>query len=531
MEPPLVAYAPPEGWPATADGLLVAVERLRGSLAGDPPKTRSQTITLRDTADRRLTRQGYHLTSVPGEEGRETWYLAGPDGAVAATEQVVALDRTFDSDLPKGALRSLLDRLGRGRALHPVAALHLTESAVALRDDEGKIRCRLLLTRVQDDAGNEAADVAVIALKGYDSDAGRVRERMETDLKWSRAPIRPHARLLADTVPVSDLAGTQRRPDDPAGAVMRELLSDQIDVLEDRLPGVLADRDPEYLHKFRVAVRRTRSALSQLSGAIALEGRAEAIEGFRWLGQVTSPARDFDVQLIDLAARRSHSPDADALGPLERHLKARKTASHHDLALQLSGARFQTLVARWRDSLSPSSANWTATEPMRAPFAEVVAARGQKILRKALREGHRIGPHSEAERLHDLRKGMKKLRYVTEFLAEVLPREKTKPAIKALKGLQEVLGRVQDREVQVQALHRYGRDLAGRKTVMPETLMAIGAWSEELDRDRRDARQEFAAAFGTFAAGETQALFRAIFGRHTARAIGGRSKRRGTKEE
>lgn len=531
MALPLHAYTPPEDWPVTADSLLAAADRLRGSLVADAPTTRSRSLTLRDSADRRLTRRGYRLTSVPDEDDRETWTLAGPDGAVEATAQVTAPDRRFDSDLPKGALRSRLEDLGRGRALHPVAELHLTETALALRDEEGKIRCRVLLTRAGDGAGGETTDVAVLALKGYEADAERVCARIQDDLGWPQAPVPALARLLAAAFPAPVRAGTELRPDDPAGPVMRELLSAQLDILEDRLPGVLADRHPDYLHQFRVAIRRTRSALSQLPQAIALEGRTEATEGFRWLGQVTSPQRDLDVQLMDLAARRTHSPDADALAPLERHLQAMKTASHRDLALQLSGTRFQTLVARWRDSLSPSSANWTATEPLRAPFAEIVAARGRKILRRALRDGRRIGPHSEAERLHDLRKRMKKLRYVTEFVAEVLPREKTKPAIKALKGLQEVLGRVQDREVQVAALHRYGRELAGRKGVSAETLMAIGAWSEELDRDRRDARAEFAAAFKTFAAGETQALFHAIFDRHTARADGGRSKRRGTKEE
>ena len=127
---------------------------------------------------------------------------------------------------------------------------------------------------------------------------------------------------------------------------------------------------------------------------------------------------------------------------------------------------------------------------------------------------------------------MKKLRYVAEFLAEVLPREKTKPAIKALKGLQEVLGRVQDREVQVEALHGYGRDLAGRKGVSAETLMAIGAWSEELDRDRREARAEFADAFRTFSAPDTQALFATLFGGHTGPDAfgGGKSHKRARKE-
>lgn len=512
MATALAAYVPPEDWPATDDSLRAAIELVRGPLTADTPKTQSRTVTLRDSVNRRLSRQGYRLTCTPAGEGEESWSLTGPDGGVLAEATVTPTASVFDSDLPKGALRGLLEDAGRGRSLQPIAELELSETLTALRDDQGKIRCRLLLTRVKDGAGCEATDLAVLPLKGYETDAERLRDRIRHDLEWPTANGSALDRLLADNMPLPGRVDVELRADDPAGPVMREILSAQLDVLEDRLPGVLADRHPDYLHQFRVAIRRTRSALSQLAPAIALEGRAEAVEGFRWLGQVTSPLRDLDVQLMDLAQRRADGADADVLAPLERHLLGLKTKAHRDLALQLSGARFLTLAARWRDSLSPSSANWTATEPLRAPFVEVVAARGRRILRKVLRDGRRIGPDSEAERLHDLRKRMKKLRYVAEFLAEVLPREKTKPAVKALKGLQEVLGRVQDREVQVAALHRYGRDLAGRKGVSAETLMAIGAWSEELDRDRRAARAEFAAAFEAFADKETQALFRAIFG-------------------
>lgn len=531
MAPKPVAYVPPEAWPATDESLHAAIELLRGPLTADALKTQCGTVILRDSVNRRLTRQGYRLTCAPAGEGAESWALTGPDGAVVTTARLSPAASLFDSDLPKGALRNLLEDLSRGRSLQPIAEIGMTETLIALRDHQGKIRCRLSLARAMGDDGRTAMDLTVLALKGYEGDADRVRERIERDLGWPGACVPALDRLLADALPLPGRIGTELRADDPAGPVMREILSAQLDVLEDRLPGVLADRHPDYLHQFRVAIRRTRSALSQLSAALALEGRAEAVDGFRWLGRVTGPVRDLDVQLMDLAARRAHSADAADLGALARHLLALKTAAHRDLVLELSGARFQTLAARWRDSLSPSSANWTATEPLRAPFADLVAARGATLLRKVLRDGRRIGPQSEADRLHDLRKRMKKLRYVTEFLAEVLPREKTKPAIKALKGLQEVLGRLQDREVQVAALHRYGRDLAGRKGTEAETLMAIGAWSEELDRDRRDARAEFAAAFETFADKETQALFHAIFGDRAAGRTGSSSHRRGQKDE
>ncbi|MEQ8394869.1 CHAD domain-containing protein [Thalassobaculum sp.] len=505
-------FVPQRGWSADHRALAAVVDAVKGSLNADPAQSQTVAVVLRDTPDRRLARQGYRLSCTPVDAGLETWSLFEPDGTLDA-EAVVALPApAFADEVQKGRLRSRLGDLAKGRTLLPVIEITVTETVVALRDGDGKIRCRLALTQVATAGAPAETDLTVHPLKGYGRDAGRVEARIADALGWSRSRAPALSRLETRAAGVSEAGGGALHADDPAGPAMREILSAQLDVMEDRLPGVLADRHPDYLHQFRVAIRRTRSALSQLPDAIALEGRPEAVEGFRWLGQITSPVRDLDVQLMDLAERRQRAgDDGPAMEALERHLRGLKTTAHRDLVLALSGSRFQRLAARWRDTLSPSSANWTATDTLRAPFAEIVSARAAKLLRKTLREGRRIGPDSPAETLHDLRKRMKKLRYVTEFLAEVLPPDRTKPAIKALKGLQDVLGRVQDREIQVEALHGYGRALAGRKGGSAETLMAIGAWSEELERDRRAARAEFAAAFDSFSAKETQALFHDIF--------------------
>ena len=62
--------------------------------------------------------------------------------------------------------------------------------------------------------------------------------------------------------------------------------------------------------------------------------------------------------------------------------------------------------------------------------------------------GTAIDDDSPAEDLHELRKVGKELRYLLEFFASLYPAEVVKPFVKTLKGLQDQLGRFQDREVQ-----------------------------------------------------------------------------------
>ena len=66
------------------------------------------------------------------------------------------------------------------------------------------------------------------------------------------------------------------------------------------LPGTIADVDSEFLHDFRVAVRRTRSLQRQLEPVFPPEPLAHFRSEFRWLQQATGPVRDLDVHQLDL---------------------------------------------------------------------------------------------------------------------------------------------------------------------------------------------------------------------------------------
>ena len=98
--------------------------------------------------------------------------------------------------------------------------------------------------------------------------------------------------------------------------------------------GVRAALDTEFLHDYRVAVRRTRSALSQLKGVFDPSRLAPFRKEFAWLGEVTGPLRDLDVYLLTLPDYRSELPVASRhdLDPLEQLLM--KTQPHRETLRQ-----------------------------------------------------------------------------------------------------------------------------------------------------------------------------------------------------
>ncbi len=82
--------------------------------------------------------------------------------------------------------------------------------------------------------------------------------------------------------------------------------------MNDNLPGLLADIDTEFLHDFRVAVRRTRATLKLGRPALPDEMRSRWEPEFKWLGDLTTPVRDLDVYELDLPTMGGWLVAADA---------------------------------------------------------------------------------------------------------------------------------------------------------------------------------------------------------------------------
>jgi CHAD domain-containing protein len=140
-----------------------------------------------------------------------------------------------------------------------------------------------------------------------------------------------------------------------------------------------------------------------------------------------------------------------------------------------------------------------------------VRERIARVHRRMLRDGRRIDDSTHAEALHELRKKGKELRYLLElFDASLFPMEIVKPMIKSLKALQDVLGRHQDRAVQIATL----RELSNEVSALPggsAALMAMGVLIERLDEDQRAARSELADVFGAFSSKEQRRVVKETF--------------------
>jgi len=301
-----------------------------------------------------------------------------------------------------------------------------------------------------------------------------------------------------------------QRADAGAVAVLRELLR----VIGDNVEGSISGEDSEHLHQLRIAVRRSRTVQRQLKHVFPpaeLPGfRAE----FRWLQQATGAARDLDVYVEDLDTLREMLPEVmrGDLDPLVPVLAHSRLAARADMTRALRSVRAANLFEDW-DRLLESMVEGSSHDRAAAdrPIGAVAGKRIRKAYKLIVTMGRAIDRSSPAEDYHELRKKGKELRYLLElFGAQLFDEEAVTPLIKSLKALHDVLGRHQDREVQIAMLRSSADEVATLPGGGP-ACMAMGALVERLRVDEQAARDEFAESFAQLASKGQRALVRETF--------------------
>jgi CHAD domain-containing protein len=220
--------------------------------------------------------------------------------------------------------------------------------------------------------------------------------------------------------------------------------------------------------------------------------------------------RDLDVQLLEWPELAAHVGDIRAaeLGPLRALLARRRDREQAVLRRGLYGKRFGAALRAWHALAGePAGPGADAARPIEAVAGERIL----KVRRRILRDGARIDEDSPAEALHDLRKRGKELRYLLELFGSVFGAKAVDPLLAALKDLQKVLGRFQDRAVQVETLRALRHDLAAEREG-PSALIALGPVLDALHADQEAARREFAAAFADFERAAGRKRVRKAFG-------------------
>ena len=308
----------------------------------------AELMTHLDTADWRLRKGGIDLAFVPSSgqlvAHRGSSLVAQPVGSIGWPALI--------SNIPDGPVRDLIQDVVWVRALLPFATSqdHCNSFAVLNTDAKTVARVRWREGSVQAPQERRLpVRVQVDPLRGYAADAAKVERRLTLGTPLSATRETWFEALWA--MPGLGPAATERfgmQRSQAADLAVADALLGYLAEIEANVAGIVSDIDTEYLHEFRVAVRRTRSVL-KLLGDVLPDGLADRVGAeFRWLGDVTSPTRDLDVYLLgidDMAKLVARPGGLDAFGV---HVRKRRAVEHRALVRALRSARFVDLCATWR---------------------------------------------------------------------------------------------------------------------------------------------------------------------------------------
>lgn len=453
------------------------------------------------TAGQLLIRAGKTLTLVGDDEGLVT--------------QRTSPKETFVAGLKDGPVRDALQHVPPLRSLLGVGSGTVSYRDLSMTDDENKTLVRAHLTTLRPHGGGTAVTIATLQpLRGYDKALGQLRDHLQAHAETTPAvtaelspmlfPDQPRYNAKPDIDIVEDAA---------AWRIASDIITAYLDVARENEAGIIADHDTEFLHDYRVALRKVRSVLSLFKGVYPEEQTAEFKRIASELMSPTGRLRDLDVYLLardDYFAMLPPSLHKGLSLMFEMFRKERRTA-HRALASHLGSTGYRTTI-------TDLQAVFAATDGPRkgpmgdAPVGDYARQLIWKRYRKVCRIAREITADTPDEQVHELRIGCKKLRYLMEFFAPLYPAAAVKPILKPLKRLQDNLGLFNDYSVQqtfLQAFMTSHQPLGHKQDLV--LAQSIGALIAVLHERQKEERARIMESFAQFDGTDVRSQFRSLF--------------------
>ena len=417
----------------------------------------------------------------------------------------------FVQNFPSGPVRDAMVDFPRLRALMNMGRGEVTTRSIAILDELQKTQVRCNLMSLQTKFGSVTL-VRVSRLRGYDKAFSAVCAALDSMKQTGRG-------VDVAKVLFPDQLWYQAKPDiaisksEPSIDVAVDIIRTFLTVARQNEDGVIADIDTEFLHDYRVALRRIRSVLSLFKGVFPEDRTAEFKQTFSELMAPTGRMRDLDVYLLEkdkyfnLIPNNIH-PGLEAMFAEFEKERARELLR---LSRRFKSAAYNRTMADLRRQFDGSVPLEHGLNADRAAF-DYACTLIWKRYRKVCKLARSISDDTPDEAVHDLRIDCKKLRYLMEFFAPLFEARDFKTILKPLKKLQDNLGLFNDYSVQQETLLSFVAAQSSAQGRVDAGLgLAVGGLIAVLDQQQKAERDRVIVSFKSFDSPKTQRLFRSLF--------------------
>jgi inorganic triphosphatase YgiF len=429
-------------------------------LADGPPVTRTLTSVYYDTSDHELRAAGIALRL--RRENRR-WVqtvkkASGPISAGLSTPiedecpvlgQNLALNRIADDDLRE-------EIIGLAKpGLLPVAQTKFRRTKRTLNLENGA-QIELAIDQGEVTAGDMSAPIIEAEfelIKGQPCDLYAVANRVMSvaPVRFSECSKSERAlRLLRPaSTPILRKAKTVALTANMTAETAARLILTE--GLAHALPNIalaLESHDVNGPHQTRVALRRLRSALGAFRRVLGEATVADIATTAQWVASEVGRLRDLDVLITEFVApMAAEAPLDDSLPILNAALKTRREAIRSEVRTALSSDRARAFGLEFGGFLA--SRGWLdrSDHDQTQRLAQPVERVARRVLNKRWKAVAAYGTRIEAlsiEERHDLRKELKKLRYLVDGFRTIYDPEPVAVFTRAVKRLQTAFGALND---------------------------------------------------------------------------------------
>ena len=465
----------------------------------------NQDLTVLDDDDWDIWRAGLLLLC---DENNMLRLLRADDSCLAECPAVS--DSRFWWQLPEGDLSGRLKTIIAVRAFMPKYECLLSRRAITILNEDEKIIVRAELFEISAKAAQPQRFIKILSLRGYEQEYARLIEVLSEfrPTPVADAGLRGLLQHSGLDVSISPNKPNFRLQDhEPAEAAVTRMAAELLQLARHQEQGILDDVDTEFVHQYRVNIRKTRSLISLFKKTLSAQRHQLLKIELKAIAGQTNQLRDFDVFILDHDYYRDLLPHHlwPGFDQLFRRIKRRRSAAYKKVVASLVSATYLERIGHLLLTLHQPPE--LATKQSRMGVKELVSAKILTQYRRIASAGRLINAGTPDDAVHALRIETKKLRYLMELFSELFPPDDMKRLIKHLKGLQDNLGRFNDFSVQQEFLFHCGR----LKTLSAAQLASINGLAAVLYNKQLYERSLVVKNIATFLEQPVGNLFQKLF--------------------
>jgi CHAD domain-containing protein len=415
----------------------------------------------------------------------------------------------FASDFPASEFKQCVSDLIGVRKLEPIAKMDVGRYQLVVRDYELKKILTISIAWVQG-----LVLLELIPVRGY----GKAVRKFEKILaKYAGIALDAPLQMILLQKSGFQPSNYSLKPDvvlDPemsSREAVAYIARVALEIGRVNEPGIIRkSEDTEYLHDYRVCLRKVRSIVNLLKDVYPPEIYIDLKSRLGALSRRTNRLRDVDVYLLE-RERYTHLLPLPLRQPLsvmfddfEKEQKLARRAIKSWLSSKAYAEEIRALLA-----IFDEHAQIEQTQSSQSHIKGLVCAKALKRYRKIMRIGSQITPETPDDDVHMLRIECKKFRYLLDFFETLYDREKIEQLRKKLRRLQNTLGKFNDFSVQQKSLGDY---VTTQHDV--ELVKSIGALIMVLSQKQQEQRNKVEVRFSEFSNDETAHLVDTLFNRN-----------------